>query len=131
MIQSSWNPPGTFTAFVILPNNSYYQHSAGGQATRDSFYLDVGERILNDIETRTKVECGLAGVSNLLTNTLSNRMESFVLSETLKARSPSNLPDLPSNCRTSSCSIYIYCLMRKTQSTAMAQTTSSRLKATS
>jgi len=61
----------------------------GAQATRDPFYLDVGERVLNDIEIRAKVECGFAGVSDLLTNTLSDRMESFVLSETLKARSVS------------------------------------------
>ncbi|KAF9780244.1 alpha mannosidase-like protein [Thelephora terrestris] len=54
------------------------------RATKDPFYLYVGERVLNDLEARAKVECGLAGISNLLTNTLSNRMESFVLSETLK-----------------------------------------------
>ena len=64
--------------------NTCPQHSTGTQATRDPFYLDVGERVLNDIETRAKVECGLAGISNLSTNTLSDRMESFVLSETLK-----------------------------------------------
>ena len=86
MIQSSLNPPGTSTAFVIFSYDACYQRSTGAQATRDPFYLDVGERVLNDIETRSKVGCGLAGVSNLLSNTLSDRMESFVLSETLKAR---------------------------------------------
>ncbi|KAJ3559837.1 hypothetical protein NM688_g94 [Phlebia brevispora] len=54
------------------------------RATRDPFYLDVGERILHDIITRAKVECGLTGISDLRTNVRDDRMESFVLSETLK-----------------------------------------------
>ncbi|KAI0334796.1 alpha-mannosidase [Cubamyces sp. BRFM 1775] len=54
------------------------------RATRDPFYLDVGERILRDITYRTKVECGLVGISDLRTNARDDRMESFVLSETLK-----------------------------------------------
>ncbi|KAI9063357.1 glycoside hydrolase family 47 protein [Trametes sanguinea] len=54
------------------------------RATRDPFYLDVGERILRDITYRAKVDCGLAGINDLRTNARSDRMESFVLSETLK-----------------------------------------------
>ncbi|KAI9001169.1 alpha-mannosidase [Trametes punicea] len=54
------------------------------RATRDPFYLDVGERILRDITYRAKVECGLTGISDLRTNARDDRMESFVLSETLK-----------------------------------------------
>lgn len=54
------------------------------RATRDPFYLDVGERILLDITTRSRVDCGLAGISDLRTNKLDDRMESFALSETLK-----------------------------------------------
>lgn len=54
------------------------------QATRDPFYLDVGERILSDIRVRSKVDCGLTGISDLRTNKRDDRMESFVLSETLK-----------------------------------------------
>jgi hypothetical protein len=54
------------------------------QATRDPFYLDVGERILFDIITRAKVDCGLAGIQDLRTNKRDDRMESFALSETLK-----------------------------------------------
>ncbi|KZP32890.1 glycoside hydrolase family 47 protein [Athelia psychrophila] len=54
------------------------------RATRDPFYLDVGERILNDIIYRCKVECGLAGIQDLRTNHRDDRMESFALSETLK-----------------------------------------------
>ncbi|KAI0786390.1 alpha-mannosidase [Abortiporus biennis] len=54
------------------------------RATRDPFYLDVGERILHDIINRSKVECGLASIGDLQTNRRDYRMESFVLSETLK-----------------------------------------------
>ncbi|EKM59635.1 glycoside hydrolase family 47 protein [Phanerochaete carnosa HHB-10118-sp] len=54
------------------------------RATRDPFYLDVGERILSDIIVRAKVDCGLTGISDLKTNNRDDRMESFVLSETLK-----------------------------------------------
>lgn len=47
-------------------------------------YLDIGERVFNDILSRSKVDCGLASIENLLTNQRDDRMESFVLSETLK-----------------------------------------------
>ncbi|KAF8211194.1 alpha mannosidase-like protein [Mycena galopus ATCC 62051] len=54
------------------------------RATRDPFYLDVGERIFFDITTRAKVPCGLTGIKDLRTNSRDDRMESFALSETLK-----------------------------------------------
>ncbi|THV08639.1 alpha mannosidase-like protein [Dendrothele bispora CBS 962.96] len=54
------------------------------RATRDPFYLDVGERVLSDLMTRAKVDCGLAGIEDLRTNKRDDRMESFALSETLK-----------------------------------------------
>ena len=54
------------------------------RATQDPYYLDVAERILFDITTRSKVECGLAGIQDLRTNKRDDRMESFALSETLK-----------------------------------------------
>ncbi|EGO01815.1 glycoside hydrolase family 47 protein [Serpula lacrymans var. lacrymans S7.3] len=54
------------------------------RATRDTFYLDVGKRILEDITIRAKVDCGLTGIKDLRTNARDDRMESFVLSETLK-----------------------------------------------
>ncbi|KAF8591445.1 glycoside hydrolase family 47 protein [Ramaria rubella] len=53
-------------------------------ATRDTLYLDVGERVLSDLILRSKVDCGLASIASLLTNKRDDRMESFVLSETLK-----------------------------------------------
>ncbi|KAH9853805.1 alpha-mannosidase [Lenzites betulinus] len=54
------------------------------RATRDPFYLDIGERILHDISIRARVDCGLTGINDLRTNGRDDRMESFVLSETLK-----------------------------------------------
>ncbi|KAK9708768.1 hypothetical protein K7432_009418 [Basidiobolus ranarum] len=54
------------------------------QATKDPFYLTVGEMVLNDLEKYTRVECGFASVKSVITMTLEDRMESFVLSETLK-----------------------------------------------
>ncbi|GJJ07502.1 hypothetical protein Clacol_001704 [Clathrus columnatus] len=60
--------------------STYYLY----RATRDSLYLDMGERVLNDIIFRSKVDCGLASIENILTNKQVDRMESFVLSETLK-----------------------------------------------
>ncbi|CAA7259685.1 unnamed protein product [Cyclocybe aegerita] len=54
------------------------------RATRDPFYLDVGERILFDLTTRAKVDCGLSGIADLRSNKRDDRMESFALSETLK-----------------------------------------------
>ncbi|KAF8450427.1 glycoside hydrolase family 47 protein [Boletus edulis BED1] len=54
------------------------------RATRDTFYLDIGERVLRDITIRAKVDCGLTGIKDLRTNARDDRMESFALSETLK-----------------------------------------------
>ena len=62
------------------------------QATRDSFYFDVGERILEDLTRRAKVPCGLSTISNLLTSTREDRMESFALSESLKVMSFCQFP---------------------------------------
>ena len=59
------------------------------QATHDPLYLDIGERILYDITIRAKVECGLTGIRDLRDNQRDDRMESFVLSETLKVFLPS------------------------------------------
>ncbi|KAH6914987.1 alpha mannosidase-like protein [Coprinopsis sp. MPI-PUGE-AT-0042] len=54
------------------------------RATKDPFYLEIGERVLFDITTRAKAPCGLTGISDLRTNKQDDRMESFALSETLK-----------------------------------------------
>ncbi|KAL0949741.1 hypothetical protein HGRIS_009781 [Hohenbuehelia grisea] len=54
------------------------------RATRDTFYLEVGERILEDLIQRAKVDCGLTGIADLRNNKRDDRMESFALSETVK-----------------------------------------------
>lgn len=53
------------------------------QSTKDPFYLAVGRQILDDLEA-FKVPCGFAGIGNIITRTFDDRMESFMLSETLK-----------------------------------------------
>ncbi|KAJ2964284.1 hypothetical protein NQZ79_g763 [Umbelopsis isabellina] len=54
------------------------------RATKDPFYLKVGEMILNDINERARLRCGFATISDVRTGELQDRMESFVLSETFK-----------------------------------------------
>lgn len=44
----------------------------------------MGERVLRDILRRTVTPCGFATISNVETGALQDRMESFMLSETLK-----------------------------------------------
>jgi len=69
-------------------------------------YLDIGKTVLSDLLLRAKVECGIAGVQDLRTNALDDRMESFVLSETLKVRSRSPVRWLVVNSKTQ----YLYLL---------------------
>ncbi|KAH9943045.1 alpha-mannosidase [Epithele typhae] len=74
---------GTALAYPLRPEfveSTWYLY----RATKDPFYLDVGARILFDINRRSKVDCGLASIQDLRTNHRDDRMESFVLSETLK-----------------------------------------------
>ncbi|KAG9301519.1 hypothetical protein G9A89_008371 [Geosiphon pyriformis] len=54
------------------------------RATRDPFYLQVGEMVLQDLEKYTRVKCGYASIRNVLTKAVDERMESFALSETFK-----------------------------------------------
>lgn len=60
--------------------STYYLY----RATRDEFYLRVGERVLRDIRRRTITPCGFATLANVETGETEDRMESFLLSETLK-----------------------------------------------
>ncbi|CAG8499935.1 8066_t:CDS:10 [Paraglomus occultum] len=53
------------------------------RATRNPFYLSVGEMVLNDLELY-RTDCGYASVENVLKGKLDPRMESFLLSETFK-----------------------------------------------
>ena len=54
------------------------------RATRDPFYLHVGEMVLRDIKRRCWTKCGWAGLQDVRTGEQSDRMESFFLGETAK-----------------------------------------------
>ena len=54
------------------------------RATRDPMYLQIGERVLNLLKTKFKTKCGFNGYQDVRTGELQNRMESFVIGETLK-----------------------------------------------
>ncbi|GAA5884084.1 hypothetical protein JCM6882_002133 [Rhodosporidiobolus microsporus] len=54
------------------------------QATNDDYYLSIAERILHDLNNRTRVDCGFAALLNVETGELEDKMPSFVTAETLK-----------------------------------------------
>ncbi|SSD60731.1 uncharacterized protein SCODWIG_02492 [Saccharomycodes ludwigii] len=54
------------------------------RATKDPIYLNIGVEILESLKTRFKCECGLCGLQDIVTGERQDRMESFVLGETLK-----------------------------------------------
>lgn len=54
------------------------------RATKDPWYLHVGEMALRDIKRRCWTKCGWAGLQDVRTGELSDRMESFFLGETAK-----------------------------------------------
>ncbi|KAF2427789.1 hypothetical protein EJ08DRAFT_699328 [Tothia fuscella] len=54
------------------------------RATMDPWYLHVGEMALRDIKRRCWTKCGWAGLQDVRTGELSDRMESFFLGETAK-----------------------------------------------
>lgn len=60
--------------------STYYLY----RATKDVYYLNIGIRILKDLQHRFKTRCGFAGLQDVTTGEVQDRMESFVLGETLK-----------------------------------------------
>ncbi|RYP75422.1 hypothetical protein DL769_003816 [Monosporascus sp. CRB-8-3] len=54
------------------------------RATRDPWYLYVGEMVLKDIKRRCWTKCGWSGLQDVRTGEKSDRMESFFLGETAK-----------------------------------------------
>lgn len=54
------------------------------RATRDPYYLDLGETMVNDFQQHTRTRCGFATIKDVFRKTQDERMESFFLSETLK-----------------------------------------------
>ncbi|KAI5864749.1 glycoside hydrolase family 47 protein [Durotheca rogersii] len=54
------------------------------RATRDPWYLYVGEMVMKDINRRCRTRCGWSGLQDVRTGEKSDRMESFFLGETAK-----------------------------------------------
>jgi hypothetical protein len=54
------------------------------RATRDPWYLHVGEMVLKDVKRRCWTRCGWSGLQDVRTGEKSDRMESFFLGETAK-----------------------------------------------
>ena len=63
-----------------LVESVYYLY----RATKDPWYLYVGEMVLKDIKRRCWTKCGWAGLQDVRTGEKSDRMESFFLGETIK-----------------------------------------------
>ncbi|KAJ2082833.1 hypothetical protein H4R24_001291 [Coemansia sp. RSA 988] len=71
------------TYYLLRPEfieSTYYLY----RATKDPFYLDVGEMILTDLNTLMRTSCGYTSIHDVRSHSLEERMDSFVLSETLK-----------------------------------------------
>ncbi|KAL9126764.1 MAG: hypothetical protein Q9217_004233 [Psora testacea] len=60
--------------------STYYLY----QATKDPWYLHVGEMVLRDIKRRCWAKCGWSGIQDVRNGDKSDRMESFFLGETAK-----------------------------------------------
>lgn len=54
------------------------------QATKNPFYLHVGQEIIESLNKYSKAKCGYATIHNVQDKSLEDRMESFFLSETCK-----------------------------------------------
>ncbi|KAH7155590.1 glycosyl hydrolase family 47-domain-containing protein [Dactylonectria estremocensis] len=67
------------------------------RATKDPWYLYVGEMVLRDIKRRCYTPCGWAGLQDVRTGEKSDRMESFFLGETAKYMYLLFDPDHPLN----------------------------------
>lgn len=67
------------------------------RATQDPWYLHVGEMVLRDLKRRCWTKCGWAGLRNVQTGEMIDRMESFFLGETAKYMFLLFTPDHPLN----------------------------------
>ncbi|QSZ29786.1 hypothetical protein DSL72_004303 [Monilinia vaccinii-corymbosi] len=67
------------------------------RATKDPWYLHVGEMVLEDIKRRCWAPCGWSGLQDVRTGEKSDRMESFFLGETAKYLYLLFDPDHPMN----------------------------------
>ncbi|GAQ05595.1 ER degradation-enhancing alpha-mannosidase-like protein 1 [Aspergillus lentulus] len=66
-------------------------------ATKDPWYLYVGEMVLRDLKRRCWAKCGWAGLQDVRNGELNDRMESFFLGETAKYLFLLYHPDHPLN----------------------------------
>ncbi|KAG7665384.1 uncharacterized protein J8A68_001072 [[Candida] subhashii] len=60
--------------------STYYLY----RATRDPMYLQIGERVLNLFRDRYMTECGFSGLQDVTTGSRQDRMETFVIGESIK-----------------------------------------------
>ncbi|EXB42065.1 putative alpha-mannosidase I MNS5 [Morus notabilis] len=63
-----------------LAESTFYLY----QATKDPWYIEVGETIVNSLNAHTKVEGGFASVRDVTTMQLEDHQHSFFLAETCK-----------------------------------------------
>lgn len=54
------------------------------KATNDHYYLQVAKKALKNLQKHCRVPCGFAAINDIRTGKNEDRMDSFVLSETLK-----------------------------------------------
>lgn len=54
------------------------------KATGDHYYLQVAKKVLKALQEHTRVPCGFAAVNDIRTGKHEDRMDSFMMSETLK-----------------------------------------------
>lgn len=54
------------------------------KATGDHYYLQVGKKVLKTLQKHAKVACGFAAVNDIRTGKHEDRMDSYLLSETIK-----------------------------------------------
>ncbi|KAL8855560.1 MAG: hypothetical protein Q9178_007790 [Gyalolechia marmorata] len=73
--------------------STYYLY----RATRDPWYLHVGEMVLRDIKRRCWTKCGWSGIQDVRSGERTDRMESYFLSETAKYLFLLFEPDHPLN----------------------------------
>jgi hypothetical protein len=93
-----WHLPPTTATPISAPGgyiDPHFRHWAGRpefiestyylyQATRDPYYLHVGEMALRDIRRRCWARCGWADLGDVVSGEKRDRMESFFLGETAK-----------------------------------------------
>ncbi|RMZ94821.1 ER degradation-enhancing alpha-mannosidase 3 isoform X2 [Brachionus plicatilis] len=60
--------------------STYYLY----RATKDDFYLEIGKKMIEQLEKFSRVPCGYAAIADLKTKQKEDRMDSFVYAETFK-----------------------------------------------